>query len=110
MTDAAERVLREHSLGAPMHYRRITELAIEHQLVVPGGLTPEASLNAAITTEIKRRSAIDREQRFAAYGRASTVSHRRPILWAEQSIRRTPKLGRGFAGCWPNSTLDCSRD
>ena len=69
MTDAAERVLREHSLGAPMHYRRITELAIEHQLVVPGGLTPEASLNAAITTEIKRRSAIDREQRFSAYGR-----------------------------------------
>ena len=69
MTDAAERVLREHSLGAPMHYRRITEMAIEHQLIAPGGLTPEASLNAAITTEIKRRGSVDREQRFSAHGR-----------------------------------------
>lgn len=69
MTDAAERVLRENSLGAPMHYRRITELAIERQLIVPGGLTPEASLNAAVTTEIKRRTTIDREQRFVSHGR-----------------------------------------
>lgn len=50
MTDAAERVLREQSRGAPMHYRKITELAIEHALIAPEGLTPEASLNAAITT------------------------------------------------------------
>ena len=69
MTDAAERVLREHSLGAPMHYRRITDLAIEQQLIAPSGLTPEASLNAAITTEIKRRAASDREERFVAHGR-----------------------------------------
>jgi hypothetical protein len=67
--DAAEAVLREHSKGAPMHYRRITELAISHGLISPGGLTPEASLNAAITQEIKRRDAADREQRFRAYGR-----------------------------------------
>jgi hypothetical protein len=67
--DAAEAVLREHSKGAPMHYRRITELAIVHELISPGGLTPEASLNAAVTQEIKRRDAADREQRFRAYGR-----------------------------------------
>jgi HB1, ASXL, restriction endonuclease HTH domain len=67
--DAAEVVLREHSKGAPMHYRRITELAISHGLISPGGLTPEASLNAAVTQEIKRRDAADREQRFRAYGR-----------------------------------------
>ena len=52
-----------------MHYRRITELAVEGGLIVPGGLTPEASLVAAITTEIKRRDATDREQRFTAHGR-----------------------------------------
>jgi Restriction endonuclease/HB1, ASXL, restriction endonuclease HTH domain len=67
--DAAEAVLREHSKGAPMHYRRITELAISHALISPGGLTPDASLNAAITQEIKRRDAADREQRFRPYGR-----------------------------------------
>jgi hypothetical protein len=67
--DAAEAELREHSKRAPMHYRRITELAISHRLISSGGLTPEASLNAAITQEIKRRDAADREQRFRAYGR-----------------------------------------
>jgi restriction system protein len=69
LTDATERVLREHSRGAPMHYRRITELAVEHGWIVPGGLTPEQSLNAAVTSEIKRRAAAEREQRFASHGR-----------------------------------------
>lgn len=69
MTDAAEQVLREHSRGAPMHYRRITELAVAGGLIVPGGPTPEASVVAAITTEIKRRNSTDREQRFSAHGR-----------------------------------------
>jgi len=69
MADAAEHVLREHSRGAPMHYRRITELAVSDELVVPGGPTPEASLVAAVSTEIKRRGASDREQRFVAHGR-----------------------------------------
>jgi hypothetical protein len=69
MTDAAERVLREHSRGAPMHYRRITELAVEHGWILPGGATPEASVNAAVTSEIKRRSIADREQRFESRGR-----------------------------------------
>jgi hypothetical protein len=54
--DAAEAVLREHSKGAPMHYRRITELAISHGLISPGGLTPEASLNAASTHPPRRSS------------------------------------------------------
>jgi hypothetical protein len=67
--DAAEAVLREHSKGAPVHYRGITELAISQGLISPGGLTPEASLNAAITQDIKRRDAADREQRFRADGR-----------------------------------------
>jgi hypothetical protein len=38
-------------------------------LIVPGGLTPEASMNAAITTEVKRRAVAEREQRFAGLGR-----------------------------------------
>jgi hypothetical protein len=67
--DAAEEVLRRFAKGSPMNYRRITELAIEHGLIEPGGLTPEASMNAAITQEIKRRDREDQEQRFKALGR-----------------------------------------
>jgi hypothetical protein len=52
-----------------MHYRRITELALAQDLITPEGLTPEASVNAAITTEIKRRASTDRDQRFVAHGR-----------------------------------------
>jgi Restriction endonuclease len=44
-------------------------LAISQGLISPGGLTPEASLNAAITQEIKRRDAANRDQRFRAHGR-----------------------------------------
>lgn len=52
-----------------MHYRRITELAVTDGLIEPRGLTPEASTNAAITQDIKRRALTHREQRFRAYGR-----------------------------------------
>jgi hypothetical protein len=69
MVDAAEAVLRGHSKGAPMHYRRITELAISDGLITPGGATPEASLNAAVSQEIKRRLAAGKEPRFRAHGR-----------------------------------------
>src|SRR4030095_8426548 len=69
LADAAEAILRSHSKGAPMHYRRITELAILQRLILPRGLTPEASLNAAITQEIKRREAASQDQRFRAHGR-----------------------------------------
>ncbi len=69
MSDAVESVLRVYSKGAPMHYRKITELAIEEGLIESQGLTPEASVNAAITQDIKRRNAAGREQRFKAHGR-----------------------------------------
>lgn len=69
LTDAAERVLREHSPGAPMHYRAITEMAISRGFIVPGGSTPEASLNASINMEIRRREQGGRAQRFRAHGR-----------------------------------------
>lgn len=67
--DAAERVLREHSKGAPMHYRRITEVALSEGLISSEGRTPAASFNAAITQDLKRREAAGRDQRFRAYGR-----------------------------------------
>ena len=52
-----------------MHYRRLTELAIAEGLIEPQGLTPEASVNAVLTRDIKQRNAAGREQRFRAHGR-----------------------------------------
>lgn len=69
MIDAAEQVLRTHSLGAPMHYRRITQIAVEEGLIESDGATPEASMSARLSTDIRARSAAERDQRFAAHGR-----------------------------------------
>lgn len=52
-----------------MHYRRITELAIAEGLITPGGSTPEASVNASINMEIRRRENGGRGQRFRSHGR-----------------------------------------
>lgn len=52
-----------------MHYRRITELAVNEDLIKPGGLTPEASMVASITQEVKRRDRSGAEQRFRVHGR-----------------------------------------
>lgn len=68
-TDAAEQVLRNTSPGAPLHYRDLTARAIEAGLVKPGGSTPEASMNASINMEIRRRSDTSRAQRFRAHGK-----------------------------------------
>jgi restriction system protein len=69
LADKAEEVLRRHSKGAPMHYRRLTELGIAEGLIVPGGLTPEASLNSAVTQDIKKRQAAGEPARFLSHGR-----------------------------------------
>ena len=69
LSDKAEDILQRHSKGAPMHYRRITELGIEEGLITPGGATPEASLNSAVTQDIKKRELVGDSQRFRAHGR-----------------------------------------
>jgi restriction system protein len=52
-----------------MHYRRLTELGIEERLIIPGGPTPEASLNSAVTQDIKQREAAGETPRFRSHGR-----------------------------------------
>lgn len=69
LADAAVEILRRHGAGRPMHYRRITELALDEGLIVSQGLTPEASLNAAVTTEIARRVRNGEQPLLLAYGR-----------------------------------------
>ena len=50
-----------------MHYRRLTELGIEEGLIVPGGPTPEASLNSAVTQDIKQKEAAGEAQRLRTH-------------------------------------------
>jgi hypothetical protein len=78
LAEAAVEVLRRHGAGRPMHYRTIAELALTEGLVVSRGLTPEASLNAAITTEIARLVKSGEPPTFVAYGRGlyGLASHR----------------------------------
>lgn len=67
--DAAERVLRVHGNGQPMHYQEIARLAVDERLVITQGRTPAATLNAQIGVEIGRRRARGEPQRFARYPR-----------------------------------------
>ncbi len=69
LADKAEDILRRHSKGAPLHYRRLTEIGIEEGLVVPKGSTPEASLNSAVTQDIKKKETSGEPQRFRSHGK-----------------------------------------
>lgn len=66
--DAIEQVLRKHGNGQPMHYKRITDIAIEEGLFVSSGLTPEASFAAQLSVDIRRRQEAGDDERFVSYG------------------------------------------
>ncbi len=55
-TAAAEKVLEKYADKSPMHYRAITDKALELGLIATAGKTPEATLYAQIITEIQRRT------------------------------------------------------
>src|SRR5487761_1725230 len=66
---AAEEVLRRHSPGAPLHFRRITEPALADGLIHSKGVTPDATMGAQLYTDVKRRTAAGKPERFRQYGR-----------------------------------------
>jgi len=68
-TDSAEKVLDEFGQKQPMHYRAITDKALEMGWLVTGGKTPEASMYAQILTEIKRYTRRGVQPRFAQHGK-----------------------------------------
>ena len=68
-TDAAEQILRERGNREPMHYRTITERALEFGLINSKGRTPQASMYAMILTEIKRHVSRGHSPRFVQHGR-----------------------------------------
>ena len=63
-TDSAEKVLETFGKKRPMHYRAITDKALELGWLVSEGKTPEASMYAQILTEIKRFNRRGEQPRF----------------------------------------------
>jgi restriction system protein len=53
--DAAQRILSE--VGRPLHYKEITQRAMDAGFINPQGLTPEATMGAQLYTDIKNNGA-----------------------------------------------------
>jgi restriction system protein len=62
--DAAEKVLDQFGNRNSMHYREITEKAINQGWLNTSGKTPEATMNAQLVTELKRAKASGEPGRF----------------------------------------------
>lgn len=67
--DAAERVLKNFVQQRPMHYRKVTHIAIEKGWLSSGGKTPEATMSAQLATEIKSAQLKGVQPRFTRHGR-----------------------------------------
>jgi restriction system protein len=67
--DCAQKVLDEFGGKNPMHYKEITEKALEKGWLVTSGKTPDASMYAQVITEIKRQQKRGERPRFVQHGR-----------------------------------------
>ncbi|HBE79933.1 MAG TPA: restriction endonuclease [Firmicutes bacterium] len=68
-TDAAEHVLEKYGKKQPMHYKTITEKAIELGLIATAGQTPDLTMNAQILNEIHRVTRRGEQPRFVKCGK-----------------------------------------
>ena len=68
-TDSAQMVLEQFAGHQPMHYRAITDKAVEMGWLSSKGKTPEASMYAQILTSIKRSSRRSEQPRFTKHGK-----------------------------------------
>lgn len=75
--NAAEQVLELAGGGRPMHYRDITQKALELGLLETAGKTPEATLYAAVLNEINRQSRRGETPRFVKHGKGLIGLYRR---------------------------------
>lgn len=67
--ECAGKVLREFGAKLPMHYREITKRAIEQGWLVSSGERPEATMNALIGSDIRKRRAGGKPQVFVQHGK-----------------------------------------
>ena len=68
-TDSAQMVLEQFADRQPMHYRAVTEKALEMGWLSTEGKTPEASMYAQILTSIKRSRRRGEQPRFTQHGK-----------------------------------------
>jgi restriction system protein len=107
LRSAAETVLSQHADGRPLHYRQITKIALEKSLISPKGLTPEASMSAALSTDVKKGGDKGRGSRFRAYGRGlyglnvATDSAQRAVQQQNESVRK--RLREALSGLDPKA-------
>jgi restriction system protein len=67
--DAAEKVLEESGEKTPVHYREITRRAVKKGWLTSGGQTPEATMSAQLSTEMKRSQSKGITPRFVRHER-----------------------------------------
>ena len=68
-TDAAEHILLQSKNREPLHYKDITEHALDEGLIHSQGLTPPATMSTAIKGDIRRREERGETPRFVLHGR-----------------------------------------
>lgn len=68
-TNAAELILEQYSKSTPLHYRKITDIALQNGFIETKGLTPEATMYASILEENKRRRNRGQALRFHQLGK-----------------------------------------
>lgn len=68
-TNAAEKILAQFGDKKPMHYRDVTDKALELNLLNTEGKTPEATMYAQILTEINRSRKRGKQPRFVQHGK-----------------------------------------
>ena len=68
-TDSAQKVLETFGGKNPMHYKDITQKALENGWLATQGKTPEFTMNAQVITEIKRQQSRGEASRFVQHGR-----------------------------------------
>jgi len=68
-TDGAEKILERFGNQKPMHYRTITENALEQGLITTTGRTPDSTMYAQILTEIQRKIRRGERPRFVKHGK-----------------------------------------
>lgn len=68
-TDAAEKVLEQFGNKQPMHFRDITQKALDMHWIGTEGRTPEATMAAQLYTTIKRAQRRGEQAKFVQHGR-----------------------------------------
>src|SRR5688572_9188941 len=89
LVEVAEAVLTRHGSGRPMHFTRMTALAVSEGLITDRSLTPDSSVELAIANDIRRRSELGDDERFISYGRGYFgLAHHRTGGDLEASVRQ----------------------